>query len=154
MQVVGPEWLFEGSAEMWASLVRNDFNNDLEWEKAWRREQIPADFNLLALNTRKGWREAPDGKYEARNLANWMLLERAGLSSFLDFYQRLGKYIASEASRNVLNSTGQYWQVMRFRNEFFDSPERLQKLDEIFRSSFGLTLEEFADQYSEYIRQR
>ena len=150
INIYGPQWLIEGSAEVWSSLVLNNFTNDLEWEKAWRREQVPVGFDLLALNTRQGWRDAPERKYEARDLAVWLLVDMAGLSGLEDFYRRLGEYIAVEAAKNGLDPTHQSPQVRKFRSEFF--PERYQKLNEIFGSAFGRTLDEFGAGFSEYLR--
>ena len=156
MQLVGPEWLFEGSAEVWVLLVTNDFVIDSEQEKAWRRERVPADFNLLDLNTRRGWREASDKhKHEARDLAAYMLAETAGLTSFVDFYGQLGDYYASEAAKVGLDSTDSYGFNHRLREfgiTFFDSPERLEKLDEIFQAAFGRTMEEFAKEFRDSLR--
>ena len=152
--IYGPEWMIEGAAEVWASLVLDNFTYDLEWEKAWRRQRVPKDFDLLALNTKQGFQDAPDGKYEARDLAVWMLVEMAGLSSLEEFYRRLGEYIADEAARRVLDIKSQQTApVTSFKIQFFQTPRRQQRLDEIFRSSFGQTMEEFADSFSEYLSQ-
>ena len=154
MNMVGPEWLFEGSAEVWTSLVSDDFASNLKQEKAWRRRslqgQLPADFNLLDLNTRQGSREV--GNDHARDLAVWMLVETAGLPSFVTFYRLLGAYFASEAAEVGLESTSQSHPMKEFRNTFFDFPERYQKLDEIFESAFGRTMEAFAEEFRDSLQ--
>ena len=153
MQIAGPEWLMEGSADVWALLVLNNFANspdqEIAWLRGWLRGKVPIDFNLLDLNTRRGWREVSDEyKYEVVELANWMLMKTAGLSSFLDFYRKLGKYFASEADKIGLANASHWGQPMtEFRDGFFDSLERYQKLDEIFRSAFGRTMVEFAEEF-------
>ncbi len=150
MQMVGPHWLMEGSAEVWVSLVLNDFAS-LDQEMAWRRGRVPRDVNLLDLNTWQGFREAP-ARSDIMMLATYLLMETAGLPSFLDFYRHLGEYFASEAGKIGLESTSQSPQMMEFRNKFFDYPERYQKMDEIFQSSFGRTMEEFAAEFREYLK--
>ena len=142
---------------MWASLVTNNFTNDLEWEMTWRREQVEADFDLLALNTKRGWRDAPGRpghKWEARDLAVWMLVDMAGLSSLEKFYRLLGEYIADEAAREVLDINGfQTSPVRDFKNRFFETPRRQQRLNYIFRSSFGKTIEQFEAMFKESLIQ-
>ena len=150
----GPPWLTEGSAQVWARSVLDDFTNDPETEKASRRQRVPIDFDLLALNTRQGWQDAPAGKYDARDLAVWMLVDVAGLSGLEEFYRRLGEYIADEAAREMLNiNTQQTTPVRDFKIQFFETPRRQQTLNEIFRSSFGQTMEQFAASFSEYLSQ-
>ncbi len=111
-----------------------------------RRRHVPTDVNLLDLNTRKGFREAP-AVHDIMMLATYLLVETAGLPSLVDFYSQLGAYFASEAAKIGLESTSQANQMVPFRNEFFDFPERYQKLDEIFQSAFGRTMEAFADEF-------
>ena len=153
--VYGPEWMAEGAAQVWASLVSNNFTDDLlEQEKTWRLQQAPADFDLLTLNTRQGWQAAPAGKSVVRYLAVWMLVDIAGLSSFEKFYRRLGEYVADEAAREVLDINGEQTALVRdFKNRFFETPQRQQKLDEIFQASFGQTMEQFATSFNEYLNQ-
>ena len=159
MQHTGPLWLIEGIAEALAKSVTAGVDFDLEREMAWLREhlrnRLPTDFNLLDLNTRKGWREASNYNYTAGKLAAFMLLDTAGLQSFLDFYGNLGDYYAAEAAKVGLDSTlsfGHNPELPQFSREFFDPPERLQKLDEIFQDAFGRTMEEFAKEFSEFLR--
>ena len=152
INIYGPQWMIEGSAEVWASLVSNDFTNDLEWEKTWRRQQVPAGFDILSINTRQGWQDAQGRKWEARDLAVWMLLDMAGLSGLEKFYRRLGEYIADEAARELLYISGlQTAPVRDFINHFFESPQRYQRLNEIFNDSFGQTMEQFADSFGAYL---
>ena len=159
MQHVGPGWLMEGSAEVWAKFVVNGVDFDLEREIAWRREylgdRLPADFNLLHLNSRKGFREASDEKYVARDLAAFMLMNTSGWQSFLDFYGSLGDYYATEAAEVGLDSTrgfGDNPELSQFSREFFDTPERLARLDEVFQNAFGRTMEEFAKEFRDSLR--
>ena len=150
--VYGPQWLIEGAAEVWGSLVTNDFTNDIEYEKAWRRQQVPAGFDLMALNTRRGWQDAPGRKWEARDLAVWMLVEMAGLSGLERFYRLLGEYIADEAAREVLViNRHQNSEVRDFINHFFEIPRRQRRLDGIFSDAFGQTMERFATSFREYL---
>ena len=147
MQMVGPEWLFEGSAEAWSLFVKNDFVVNIEQEMAWRRKLIPTDFNLLDMNTRLGWRESPEGRFEARDLAVYMLIKKAGWHSLVDFYQQLGEYYADEAAKVGLRTAyDPSSEAHQFRDNFFDPPERLKRLDEIFQSAFGLGMEELAEE--------
>ena len=151
--IYGPEWMAEGAAQVWASLVSNDFTDDLlEREEIWRLQQVSIDFDLLTLNTRQGWRDAPAGKNGVRYLAVWRLVDTAGLSSLEKFYRRLGEYVADEAARELLEiNTQQTFPVRDFKNRFFETPRRQQRLNEIFRSSFGQTMEQFAASFSEYL---
>ena len=154
MQPIGPWWLVEGSANTWALLVRNDFTVDLEWLKSVYRARMPADFDLLALNSSDGFRDAPRSKYTAISLAAVMLLEMAGLNGLEEFYRRLGRYINDEAARELLDLTASRSpQLIEFRDQFFEPPQRYQKLDEIFNDSFGQTMEQFADSFSAYLSQ-
>ncbi len=154
MPIIGPRWLVEGSANVWALLVRNDFTVDLEWLKSVYRERMPADFDLLALNSLDGYRDAPRSKYTAISLAGVMLLEMAGLNSLEEFYWRLGRYINDEAARELLDLTATRTpELIEFRDEFFVPPHRYDKLNEIFNYSFGQTMEQFADSFSEYLSQ-
>ena len=154
MQIVGPHWLVEGSANVWSLLVEGDFTNNLERMKSRYRERLPADFDLLALNSRERFRYAPSGKGAAIDLAAVMLLEMAGLNSLEEFYRRLGRYINDEAARELLDLTAsRSLQLIEFRDQFFDPPHRYQRLDEIFNDSFGQTMEQFADSFSAYLSQ-
>ena len=159
MQHVGPEWLIEGTAVAWARFVTAGVDFDLEQEMFWVREyirnQAPKDFNLLDLNTRKGWREASNYNFRTGELAAYMLMDTAGWQSFLDFYGNLGDYYAAEAIEGGLDSTlsfGHNPELAQFSREFFDAPERLERLDEIFQAAFGRDMEEFAKEFRELLR--
>ncbi len=152
MQHVGPDWLFEGTAEVLSLLVATDFDVDYVEKEMARlrgvlRKKIPADFNLLSMNTRIGRRRNP---VEALQLAGLMLMSTAGLQSFLDFYGNLGDYYAAETSEDGFRISDGYdgW----FSSTFFDSPERLERLDEIFQAAFGRTMEEFAKEFRDSLR--
>ena len=154
MTISGPWWLAEGSANVWALMVRNDFTVDLEWLKSRYRARIPADFDLLSLNSSDGYRAAPRSKYAARDLASVMLFEKAGFYGLMKFYQLLGRYINDEAARELLDLTASRTpELIKFRDLFFEPDHRYQKLDEIFNESFGQTMEEFAASFSEYLSQ-
>ncbi len=157
MQHTGPAWLIEGSADIWARVMLSaNVEEQMNRRRENLRNRMPADFNLLDLNTRRGWTEASyDYKYHARQLAIYMLMETSGLQGFLDFYGKLGDYYAGEAAQADLDSTGDFggygsgskYRLAQFSREFFDLPERLEKLDEIFQSAFGRTMDEFAEEF-------
>ena len=148
VQITGPIWLMEGSAEVWSWLIVHD-SVSLDQQAARMRQVVPADVNLVDLNTWDGWLEAP-AKYETMFVATYMLVETTGWTGLLDFYKQLGEYFASEAAKaglDIAGSPNALGPGMMFRNEFFASPERYQKLDEIFQSAFGRTMEEFAVEF-------
>ena len=148
VQIVGPIWLMEGSAEVWSWLIVHD-SVSLDQRAAWMRQVVPANVNLVDLNTWDDWLEAP-ARYETMFVATYMLVETTGWTGLLDFYKQLGEYFASEAAKagfDIAGSPNALGPEMMFRNEFFASPERYQKLDEIFQSAFGRTMEEFTVEF-------
>ena len=148
VQIVGPIWLMEGSAEVWSWLIVHD-SVSLDQRAAWMRQVVPANVNLVDLNTWDDWLEAP-ARYETMFVATYMLVETTGWTGLLDFYKQLGEYFASEGAKagfDIAGSPNALGPEMMFRNEFFASPERYQKLDEIFQSAFGRTMEEFAVEF-------
>ena len=154
MQISGPKWVVEGQANVWALMVRNDFTVDLEWLKSRYRARIPADFDLLSINSSEGYRNATGSKHTVLSLAGVMLFERSGLKGMEEFYRRLGWYLNDEAARELLDLTASRTpELVEFRDLFFEPDHRYQKLDEIFNESFGQTMEEFAASFTEYLSQ-
>ena len=155
MQHTGPAWLSEGSAQIWSMSKAGGIEEDIAWRRGKLRTSLPAGFNLMDLNTRRGWRKAGDEyKYDAREVASYMLRTAAGFESFVDFYGNLGSYYADEAARAGINSTVNVNQTMKFSREFFDLPRRVRKLNEIFDNAFGWTMEQFAEEFRRHIQQQ
>ncbi|MFK7877489.1 MAG: peptidoglycan-binding protein [Paracoccaceae bacterium] len=89
MSLFGPEWLVEGSAEYFATSVREDLGmGSLKREMIEYENRIDPNINLTELQTRRGFREN-DG-WNAGPVAVSFLVETRGIESIVEYYKAIG----------------------------------------------------------------